>query len=340
MVIYFLLQTKHNLPDHTQMFDDKSQKYRWFLLPSEAEACLRGNAENYARRLPFCPPHFRQGIGLPPVTMDVADTNDGTLYDGNDGNVKTSHVASGDIQCDAGKGSEKFSNRLIEDLDRGFKGRDEVCTSSENSEIIKSEKCLVGREEEKNTSGVEGSETMLDCQQQSRTKSCDENGSACEKESIGVDTDAYKVTDSIGNTISAESGNQENDNSESMNARTSDNESYEKPGVKLTQDVTDSSQTNGLVGMQEAENSKAEPEISRQSSKNKRAICSDGSCDWYNKSECTLSKQRRTEAIVSVSGSTQSSDGKSAQKDKKMCKWFSPPKTIFTHFLKVCHFFF
>ena len=47
------------------MFDEESNKHRWFLLPSEALACLQGHTKDVPKfNLPFCPPNFREHIGM------------------------------------------------------------------------------------------------------------------------------------------------------------------------------------------------------------------------------------------------------------------------------------
>ena len=41
--LYSMFQTKQVLPDQTLLFDNDSQPFRWFVLPSEAHACLHDN---------------------------------------------------------------------------------------------------------------------------------------------------------------------------------------------------------------------------------------------------------------------------------------------------------
>lgn len=62
------------------MFDDKAQKYRWFLLPSEAADILSGhNVPNFSSQLPFCPPAIRETANLPPFVLEVTKNN-GVVY--------------------------------------------------------------------------------------------------------------------------------------------------------------------------------------------------------------------------------------------------------------------
>ena len=62
----YLFQTRHQLADHTLMFDDAVKPFCWFLLPSEAAHCLAGNQSTQnAAVLPFCPPQLRESLGLP-----------------------------------------------------------------------------------------------------------------------------------------------------------------------------------------------------------------------------------------------------------------------------------
>lgn len=67
-----VFQVKYQLADHTVMFDEESSKLRWFLLPSEAAACIHGKPVNKFP-LPFCPPNHREVLGLPPFVEHWVD---------------------------------------------------------------------------------------------------------------------------------------------------------------------------------------------------------------------------------------------------------------------------
>ena len=69
---FYFIQTKIQLTDHTVMFDDKSKQLRWFVLPSEALACLQGS-ELTNSPLPFCPPSLRESLGLSPFEEKTVD---------------------------------------------------------------------------------------------------------------------------------------------------------------------------------------------------------------------------------------------------------------------------
>lgn len=67
------------------MFDDECKQLRWFVLPSEAAACIHGNHTPSSSPLPFCPPSFREHLGLPPFETNCveADVLDGDMKDNN-----------------------------------------------------------------------------------------------------------------------------------------------------------------------------------------------------------------------------------------------------------------
>ncbi|KAL5012515.1 hypothetical protein ScPMuIL_011066 [Solemya velum] len=59
-------KAKNSLADQSLMFDEESNKFRWFLLPSEAADCLQGSCSTIdPHELPFCPPCLREKLGLP-----------------------------------------------------------------------------------------------------------------------------------------------------------------------------------------------------------------------------------------------------------------------------------
>ncbi|XP_052796961.1 uncharacterized protein LOC128229235 [Mya arenaria] len=66
-------KVKHQLTDHTVMFDEDSKPLRWFLLPSEAASCLQGNQSQNSYTLPFCPPSVREQLGLSPFEEHNSD---------------------------------------------------------------------------------------------------------------------------------------------------------------------------------------------------------------------------------------------------------------------------
>lgn len=57
------------------MFDEESQQLRWFVLPSEAAACINGNHSPSTSPLPFCPPGLREELGLPAFEKTLIDTD-------------------------------------------------------------------------------------------------------------------------------------------------------------------------------------------------------------------------------------------------------------------------
>lgn len=60
-----MFQIRYQLADHTLMFDEAVKPFRWFLLPSEATDCLKGNhPTKNVSALPFCPPKLRDSLGL------------------------------------------------------------------------------------------------------------------------------------------------------------------------------------------------------------------------------------------------------------------------------------
>lgn len=120
------LQTRYQLADHTQMFDDKSHKYRWFMVPSEAAACLQGNVARVRDEgfvLPFCPPALRERVSLPPfIAGGRSDEWESLVKD--TGDCRTATPANQDLcsqSCFEGHTVERpFSDGMIRSLDRGF----------------------------------------------------------------------------------------------------------------------------------------------------------------------------------------------------------------------------
>ena len=123
-------KSRYQLADHTVMFDKDSRNYRWFVLPSEAAECLKGNEVHVdGILLPFCPPGLRETIGLPAFMVDKTDVDD---VNNDQSDIK--HVLRNDDSVtyfasleDEGS-SKSFSEGLSECIERGFQYTDtEAC---------------------------------------------------------------------------------------------------------------------------------------------------------------------------------------------------------------------
>ena len=71
-------KSRHRLPDHSLMFDEETQPYRWFLLPSEAAIILANSNDfnpHHCSRLPFCPSHF-----LNKITQEQGPVNEDNKF--------------------------------------------------------------------------------------------------------------------------------------------------------------------------------------------------------------------------------------------------------------------
>ncbi|XP_064595261.1 uncharacterized protein LOC135461904 [Liolophura sinensis] len=84
-----LCETVYQLPDYTMIFDEESRPFRWFLLPSEAQQCLRGQSSQesshrgqsseggcQSSQIPFCPSKLCQRFGVQPKTILSVDGNE------------------------------------------------------------------------------------------------------------------------------------------------------------------------------------------------------------------------------------------------------------------------
>ncbi|XP_055958857.1 uncharacterized protein LOC126829671 isoform X2 [Patella vulgata] len=105
-------KTKITLPDQCLLFDEESKKYRWFVLPSEAQDCLLGNKKNSVSidQLPFCPEVLKQRLGLVDSIEDTTNHISVNFWT----QLKRENV---------GKGSDsevQFSEGMVNCLDRGF----------------------------------------------------------------------------------------------------------------------------------------------------------------------------------------------------------------------------
>ena len=117
-------QTKYQLPDHTHMFDEKAQRYRWFLLPSEAADILSGHdVPDFSSQLPFCPPAFRAVVGLPPFELEVTK-NDGVVYAPVNVNHSDTNIYT------------EFSQKLVQELERGYQENPEKGSKSTDIKAV------------------------------------------------------------------------------------------------------------------------------------------------------------------------------------------------------------
>ncbi|KAK3100241.1 hypothetical protein FSP39_016852 [Pinctada imbricata] len=302
-------KTKYQLPDHSQMFDDKAQKYRWFLLPSEAALFLHGNhVSNYATKLPFCPPKLRLQIGLPPFILGEEDSSTDVIYEGKSQGLEN----SGSNTMHEGNSEESFRDKMIENIDRGFS--ENLVDSAKNHDTA----IHVTPHHEKNDVKQSTESNTLD---QTSPESCDRKP-AGESSFVSTEINNYNcdLNDINRTALSLNSNPKQGSGNECETTCNPDNKDTSAE-IDMKSDFCSLSK--------------------------KRSLCSDQKFAIDSSSNCSVSKQRRTEAIIVSEKSVESKvcdnngkevcdkkDSKAQGKDKKLCKWFSPPKTIFTPFLK------
>ncbi|XP_067663197.1 uncharacterized protein [Haliotis asinina] len=99
------------LPDQTLLFDDQSRPYRWFMLPSEALDCLRGNTVSKVSPsdLPFVPPPLKSRCGLTNGREE--------FYDDVDDENTLEYEGQNNIDCEI---TPEFSEGMVECLEKGF----------------------------------------------------------------------------------------------------------------------------------------------------------------------------------------------------------------------------
>lgn len=295
-------KTRHQLPDHTQMFDDLSQQYRWFMLPSEAASCLHGDSiPDFSSKLPFCPPHFREQIGLPPFKNFEDDDGNPLIHMQEESSVGSNIIDASDEQLEENKSkSETFSKGMINILDKGYNEvnamNDTICAKkNEENEMDFVVDLEVNSGVENNTSSVSiDKDTKLIVLQTGNSIQSTNDSSSC------------KIIDKMENKLT-EKGND--------NEKIHDKAAICDDGSELT----NSCRTN------------KKRKFDDSSSK-----CSvNASCDKVKcNSTCALTKTKNDETKdTCVLSKTKTKERLDTGPVNKVCKWFSPPKQIFKPFV-------
>ncbi|KAJ8297700.1 hypothetical protein KUTeg_024231 [Tegillarca granosa] len=288
-------QTRHQLPDHTQMFDDLSQQYRWFMLPSEAASCLHGDSiPDFSSKLPFCPPHFREQIGLPPFKNFEDDDGNPLIHMQEESSIGSNIIDASDEQLEENKSkSETFSKGMINILDKGYNEvnamNDTICAKkNEENEMDFVVDLEVNSGVENNTSSVSiDKDTKLIVLQTGNSIQSTNDSSSC------------KIIDKMENKLT-EKGN--------YNEKIHDKAAICDDGSELT----NSCRTN----------------------KKRKFDDSSPKCSLNVNSTCALTKTKNDETKdTCVLSKTKTKERLDTGPVNKVCKWFSPPKQIFKPFV-------
>jgi hypothetical protein len=68
---------RYPLADQCVLFDENTEKLRWFMLPSEAQDLLLGHSQNVKHSLPFDPVAYEgsKSSPVPPPTVHIVDSD-------------------------------------------------------------------------------------------------------------------------------------------------------------------------------------------------------------------------------------------------------------------------
>lgn len=68
---------RYPLADQCVLFDENTEKLRWFMLPSEAQDLLLGHSQNVKHSLPFDPAAYEgsKSSPVPPPTVHIVDSD-------------------------------------------------------------------------------------------------------------------------------------------------------------------------------------------------------------------------------------------------------------------------
>ncbi|XP_069131518.1 uncharacterized protein [Argopecten irradians] len=286
-------KTKYQLADHRQMFDDQSQKYRWFLLPSEAAMCLSGQSaatqeDNFV--LPFCPPSIRARVGLPPFVAGGHSEEQKEVV------CSIGHtVESETVVCPQEHLSDKktnFGEGMIKALSAGFQSDKESAESNVCKKDLEDFHSVERNMTEEKKDLKVGSDDCKDpelCSAAKRRK---------KEPSSNVERD---------------------DNSSGLVCVTNGAQGSEERSQRLQQESDEGSQR---LKQGSDEGSQRLQQGSEEGSQRLQEVSKEGSQEG---------SQRSKENQKSKNNKTKVQDKKM---DKKKSGWFSPPKAIFTPFLK------
>ncbi|XP_045204421.2 uncharacterized protein LOC123557183 [Mercenaria mercenaria] len=312
-------KTRYQLADHTVMFDEASKSLRWFLLPSEAADCLKGSQSQNASQLPFCPPNLREHIGLPGFLGNYVE-EEVTFKDMLDKNMKNeSAAAKNKTHENAGKETETVNTKETIAVKNGV-----------TEETSSDEKVAVGHGTPDGKSFSEGMQNCLNCgfdnsnvsDKVCNAKLNDSKRKVYEDGRVGTNRNTNtcsKDTDSI--SICEKDRNTEQEET-SSSAHSNTDESVEPVDCsKLSKESCDSVKCDSSL-------------CERNSTNRKRHAESDSVSPV-----CAMTVKRTKDGKVVGNGvdgivNDKKQMGRKSKKKKEGTRWFSPPKTIFTPFLK------
>lgn len=307
------------------MFDEASKQLRWFLLPSEAADCFRGSHSQNATQLPFCPSNLREHLGLSLFSERHID-DEVTSADMLNNNMKVelhkdsvaineqSTGVGGGIENESDEGINKeelyVENRLAEDT---FDAREKVVMDELNEAPFAEgiQKCLnIGFD----SSGVSAKSRNKTESNEAGPKS---KGSNLEIKTVvcPIENDSKSKTD--------------------RNAETTQATGVESCRANVCAESLD---TKDLATR------------CAGSIKCDRKVCENSNLCRKRHAECTEDNQvcemakKRTRDEKGIEGvkdadkdvvNDKKQTGRKSKKKKEGTRWFSPPKTIFTPYLKV-----
>jgi hypothetical protein len=296
------------------MFDEASKPLRWFLLPSEAADCLQGNQSQNALHLPFCPPDLSEHLGLP-VFQEQHVEAEVTLKDMLEENVKHEQTAvTIGIKSVNDKQKEELQDR-IKDNDDNAGGSDVVVDYSKHG-------VNVNKTDEKSCS-----EGLQNCLDKGFSDSNTVNKTCSDKPVCDTDVDISEEFDIVSKQVK-------------------DLDCKANEDCNIDQDSSNSIKQVNLAGDSQKRITKCDTNLCENTN-----ICrkrpAETECIG---SVCTL-PVKRTKDEVHVDGKVDENAAGGNVKDKKHSgrksktkkegtRWFSPPKTIFTPFLKVWYKFY
>ncbi|XP_060606543.1 uncharacterized protein LOC132758858, partial [Ruditapes philippinarum] len=295
-------KTRQQLADHFLMFDEASKPLRWFLLPSEAADCLQGNQSQNALHLPFCPPDLREHLGLP-VFQEQHVEAEVTLKDMLEENVK-----HGQTSVTIDKQKEELQDR-IKDNDDNAGGSDVVVDYSKHG-------VNVNKTDEKSCS-----EGLQNCLDKGFSDSNTVNKTCGDKPVCDKDVD---ISEEI----------------EIVSKQDKDLDCKANEDCNIDKDSSNSIKRVDLAGDSQKRINKCDTNLCENTN-----VCrkrpAETECIG---SVCTL-PVKRTKDEVYVDGKVgenaaggnvkdKKHSGRKSKTKKEGTRWFSPPKTIFTPFLK------
>ena len=349
------------------MFDEAVKPFHWFLLPSKAADCLKGNqTPQNAAALPFCPPQLRESLGLPVFVGSHAngdcDVTDYVLSSGTEtechckakdkvGKNRNEIEAADEKSVENGFGNEckETERKVMLNQDSDLKNTSKVnaeksyvCTFGKNvknqsvdscSDMSgKNNICVVGDVSQESLKNSERTDTIM-CNK-SKT-GCDNVYTSCKATSLNEEflTNSHD-TNTPGDNISATSCGVSCDDvtcTKDDFAEQSDTCNTEVNDKKLNQKQTEmvipcevmKASNDGDSDMKIDEGPEAESESS------------DNSVNKDTRKRKNSSDNILSEEVAKKSKEKWDSKDSGKKGKRKDNSWFSPPKTIFTPFLKV-----